>query len=119
MAGDNSGQFTINANGVNSVRTSGTSFSGAANDLASTITDRGNSLENRSWVWSPYTDDEQFVRFTSLYRETTAWKLLGDNPSFGGTLTSVPETSTILAGFSLLLPLGIGMVRTLRKIRKG
>jgi hypothetical protein len=129
IAGDNIGQFTINAQYVNSVLAAGTSISGSPYGLTGAITDSGTSLGNVSWVWSPYTAGEQLVGFTSLYGPTSGTGSLnddttgpwGDNPGSTGTpvnvpgAASVPEASTVLAGGLILLPLAIGMARSLRK----
>jgi hypothetical protein len=131
IAGDNIGQFTINAKYVNSVLSSGTVVSGSPYTLTGTISDSGTSVGNVSWVWSPYTSSVQFVGFTSMFGPTTGSGSLnddttgpwGDNPGSTGTpitvpLGAVPEASTVLAGFSMLVPLGIGMVRSMRKNRQ-
>ena len=129
IAGDNIGQFTINAKYVNSVLALGTAISGAPYTLTGAITDSGTSLGNVSWVWSPYTATEQFVGFTSLYGPTDGAGSLnddttgpwGDNPGSSGTPiivpTAVPEASTIFSGAMLLLPFGISAMRSLRKDR--
>ncbi len=129
IPGDNIGQFTINSKYVTRLLDSGTVISGAPYALTGAITDSGTSLGHVSWVWSPYTASEQFVGFTSLFGPTTGTGSLnddttgpwGDNPGSTGTpvnvpgATSVPEASTVLAGAFMLLPLGFGMARSLRK----
>jgi hypothetical protein len=130
IPGDNIGQFTINAMYVNSVLTAGTPVAGSPYTLIGSITDSGTSFGNVSWVWNPYTANEQLVGFTSLFGPTAGAGSLnddttgpwGDNPSSGGTPitvpgSAVPEPSTFLVAASMLLPLGFGTVRTLRKAR--
>jgi hypothetical protein len=131
ISGDNIGQFTVNAKYVNSVLTTGTAISGSPYTLTGSITDSGTSLGNVSWVWSPYTSSEQFVGFTSLFGPTAGSGSLnddttgpwGDNPGSTGTpitvptVAAVPEASTVMAGVFMLLPLGIGAARSLRRER--
>jgi hypothetical protein len=132
IPGDNIGQFTINGQYVSSVLASGTSFSGSAYTLNGTITDSGTALGNVSWVWSPYTSQEQFIGFTSLFGPTAGTGSLnddttgpwGDNPGSGGTsvvvpgvVSAVPEASTVISAALLFVPFGAGFVRQLRKNR--
>lgn len=123
IAGDGPGQSTLYTVNANTAQASGTSFNGAPYGLTGSITDNGNSLSYQAWIQISNTEDG----FTSMYRQTTRserWNENADgngvdNPSSSGLLTAVPETSTVLAGLFLLLPLGFGIVRRPRGIRKG
>lgn len=124
------GTFNVNASYVNSVVSAGTSFTGSPYTLTGSISDAGISYGNLvSWSWSPYTTSTQFVGYTSYFGPTAGSGSLidggsgpwGDNAGSGNGSTSipvpVPEASTVVAGALMLLPFGIGAVRSLRKER--
>jgi hypothetical protein len=84
------------------------------------------------WIISPAATGSYAFAFTSPYGPINGSGSLidgtsgpwGDNPGSGGTPipvpnppAPVPEASTIMAGALMLLPLGIGAVRSLRKER--
>jgi hypothetical protein len=120
------GQFQINANYVNGVLTDGLLISGAAYTLTGAITEGGaiNSGADVLWSWNPATTKEQLVGFTSNFGPGDGYGFLtgasfgtwADSPSEGTpTVVPVPESSTVLAGVLVLLPLGIGALRSWRK----
>jgi hypothetical protein len=128
IAGSPIGQFTVNANYVSSVLTFGTPITGSPYTITGSITSTGtidavNGLV--SWAYNPYTSAAQFVGFTSLYAPTAGSGSLndhltgpwGDNGIGTPIPVPVPEASTIAAGALMLLPFGIGAVRSLRRER--
>ena len=140
------GEYEVNVNiaYVSSVLTSGnTTIASLANaDLGSgsvfasanttySAKSTGNPTQVQ-WVIEPASTGSFAFAFTSPYGPINGSGSLidgtsgpwGDNPGSGGTSipvpdppATVPEASTIMAGALMLLPLGIGTVRTLRKER--
>jgi hypothetical protein len=119
--------FNINASYVNSVLTAGTAVSSATLNGDITLSGANNSTLVE-WSFFPNNaTTTQLVGFTSTYGPglgsggliddgTGPW---GDN-AVGSPIpvpVPVPEASTVLAGALMLLPFGIGAVRSLRKER--
>jgi hypothetical protein len=123
------GQFTVNAQYVSSVLTTADSFSGSPYTLTGSITSGGTLPYTGivSWNYNPYTTAEQLVGFTSVDGPGNGSGSLNDGQSgpWGDNATGtpipvpvpVPEASTVLAGALMLLPFGIGAIRSLRKER--
>jgi hypothetical protein len=137
LSGNPITQLTINANYVLSVLTSSTLISGDPGYLVlgggTSITDSGAAGGGLAgWSWTvPGTTATQIVGFTSLFAPTTGTGTLidgkvpspwTDNPSAVPGATAipvpVPEASTITAGALMLLPFGIGALRSLRRERR-
>jgi len=132
LEGYNIGQFTINAEYVNSVLALNTLISGTPYDLTGSITAGGTSSGNVSWVWSPYTPQTQLVGFTSYFGPAAGDGSLngdasgpwGDNPGSGGTFITVPdpavvvpESPTVIAAILVVLPFGARVLRDMRQKR--
>ena len=119
--------FDVNASFVSSVLTAGTSVSSAT--LNGNITLSGaNSPILVDWSFFPNSaTTTQLVGFTSIYGPGLGSGSLQDNGTgpWGDNAVGspipvpvpVPEASTGLAGALMLLPFGIGAVRSLRKER--
>ena len=123
-----SGNTTI-ATLANADLGAGTSFASASTAYASFSTANPTQVQ---WIISPAATGSYAFAFTSPYGPINGSGSLidgtsgpwGDNPGSGGTPVPVPnppapvpEASTIMAGALMLLPLGIGAVRSLRKER--
>jgi hypothetical protein len=131
--------FSINANYVLSELTSGTGIStdpgylvlgGGTSTTAFLAGSVGGGLAG--WFWaSPGVTTTQIVGFTSLFAPTTGSGTLQDGkvpspwtdnastvPGATAIPVPVPEASTITAGALMLLPFGIGALRSLRRERR-
>jgi hypothetical protein len=116
---------------VNSVLTAGTTGFAGITLTPTTITATGaTDLPDGEIVWSynPGATTSQLVGFTSADAPGASSGSLidgtkgpwGDNPPSGSPIpvpVPVPEASTVLAGALMLLPFGIGAIRSLRKER--
>ena len=124
------GQFVVNANYVSSVLATSSTFAGSPYTLTGAITSGGiyNSGDHTvTWTYDPHTTTTQLIGFTSLLAPGTGSGTLNDNTSGpwsdNGTGSPipvpvpVPEASTVMAGALMLLPFGIGAIRSLRKER--
>jgi hypothetical protein len=135
FSGANINDFSVNASYVSSVLGNGASLAALSlpGAFGSTVTGFYNTVSSSTStvVWN-FADAGQptleTVAFTSLVGPTAGTGSLidgtsgpwGDNPGAGGSpipVPGVPEASTIVAGALMLLPLGIGAVRSLRKER--
>jgi len=132
ISGLNVGQFTINAQYVNSVVALNALISGAPYDLNGSIT-AGGTFGNTyvSWTWNPYTSQSQLVGYTSYFGPTTGTASLngdlsgpwGDNPGSGGTDVTVPSPATVpeppsvIAAILVAVPFGVRVLRDLRQKR--
>jgi|SRR5665213_271652 len=120
------GELTINASYVNSVLTSGTGL-GSPYTITGPVTSTGSSFGDYvDWEWKDHTLATQVVGFTSLFGPTAGSSTLqdtlngpwSDNNGIGTPVpVPVPEASTVMAGALMLLPFGIGAIRSLRKER--
>ena len=119
--------FSVAAGYVSSVLTTGTAFSGSPFTISGSITSDGAfdaSQGTVSWSYDPATSAEQILGFTSyigpgagtgsLQADVTGpW----GNPNNPLIPAPVPEMSTLISGGLMLLPLGFGVLRSLRKQR--
>jgi len=130
LSGADIGQFVVNANYVDNVLTTSDSFSGSPYTLTGSITSGGvndGTDGNVTWNYQPHTDLAQLIGFTSLYGPAAGSGSLNDGTQgpWGDNATGtsipvpapVPEASTVMAGALMLLPFGIGAIRSLRKER--
>lgn len=130
------GQFTVNAGYVLSVFSAGDSVSGdpgvpLADSTLTSITESGiadNVDGVVTWTYNPYATTAQLVGFTSSFGPANGSGSLndhglgpwGDSQGNGEPIlipAPVPEASTVMAGALMLLPFGIGAIRSLRKER--
>jgi hypothetical protein len=99
---------TINSiGGVNAdltVNLTGMSYSGLNADLL-TLANGKNGSVNLSFQFNPGQTLSQLTTGTS------------QSTSFSGSITAIPEPSTVVAGALLLLPFGVSTIRILRKNR--
>jgi hypothetical protein len=117
------GTFQINASYINSVLPTPTLtlIEGAPYTVTGVITATGTIGKGAvSWSWNPATTVEQLVGYNSFFGPVDGMGSLtagGFGLSADPPLSGVPEAPTILAGALLLLPLGLGAVRSLRRDR--
>ncbi len=128
------GQFTVNAGYVLSVFSAGDDVSGdpgvpLADSTLTSITESGiadNVDGVVTWTYDPYATTAQLVGFTSSFGPANGSGSLNDHglgpwgDSQGDPIlipAPVPEASTIMAGALMLLPFGIGAIRSLRRDR--
>lgn len=94
----------VNAN-LN-VNISGLTYAGVNADLVTLANGKAGSI-NLSFQFNP---GLTLTQLTTLGQSTAA-------TSFSGSITSIPEPSTVVAGALLLLPFGVSTLRILRKNR--
>ena len=126
--------FAINASYVDSPLTFGDALPSLGANFGSTVSGTFQPIfsdaQSLTWTFASAGQPElETVAYTSLFGPTAGTGSLqdhtsgpwGDNPGSGGTSipvpAPVPEASTVMAGALMLLPFGIGAVRSLRKER--
>jgi hypothetical protein len=123
--------FNINASYVNSVLASGTIISLdplGSSGITGSSTTSGGTIKTPSLINYDFTPlaASQLVGFNSYFGPTSGSGSLLDgaapspwSDNSGGTPipVPVPEASTVMAGALMLLPFGIGAIRSLRKER--
>jgi len=119
------GQFTVDASYVSSVLTGSLAYYGLG---LVTGTYDASASDSSSVTWNLTTGNQpilEIVAYTSYFGPTAGVASANDhslgswNDAVGGTSVPVPvpEVSTVMAGALMLLPFGVGAIRSLRKER--
>lgn len=118
--------FSVNAGYVSSVLTTANVIKGSPYTITGSITSDGTfdqSLSEVSWSYDPATSAVQIIGFTSYIGPGTGTgSLMNDNAgpwssAFGLEPSPVPEMSTMISSALMLLPLSVGIVRSMLKAR--
>lgn len=125
-----SGNTTIGTIANNNSGALGATLTAAFTGASTTFTASSVSATTVQWQNNPSAAAGSYAfGFTSIYPPTPGTGSIiddtvgpwGNNPGSGGTQipipAPVPEASTVMAGALMLLPLGIGALRALRKER--
>jgi hypothetical protein len=125
-AGSPISTFTVEASYVSSVFTTADAISGTPCTITGPITADGTfdaSMDEVSWTFDPATSAEQTIGFSSFIGpgagtgsltddDTGPWSSPDRSPI---PAPAVPEMPTLISGALLMLPLGVGILRSVRK----
>lgn len=124
-AGSPISTFTVEADYVSSVFTTANVIGGTPYTITGAITAGGTfdaALGQVSWTYDPATSVQQTIGFSSFIGPGAGTGSLTDDdtgpwstPEGVPTPAPVPEMPTLISGALLLLPLGMGVIRSIRK----